>query len=108
VRAPRRSRLRGESGASVATTIMIEPSPRPAAEGASRSSRPTGTPAIVRSPPKLLCTSTPTVQPPCAFASTREDVPIPPFQPNATVPVPAPMLPSPTAPPRASASAART
>jgi hypothetical protein len=57
----------------------------------------TGTPAIVSLPPKFVCTSTPTVQVPVS----RDDVPIPPFQPKAIVPVPAPTAPSATGPERA-------
>jgi hypothetical protein len=56
----------------------------------------------------LLCTSTPTVHAPNAVGSTRELDPIPPFHPNATVPVPAPTLPSATGPSRAESSAWRT
>src|SRR5438552_14972367 len=57
-----------------------------------------GTPTIRRSPPKLVCTRTPTVQPPNCAGSLRLDVPIPPFHPNATVPRPAPTAPSATGP----------
>ena len=63
-----RLRFRSLSGASVATTIMIDPSGPLAgarAESPDRpSARPTGTPTMVRSeaPPKFDCTSTPTVQ----------------------------------------------
>jgi len=113
-RIARRSRLRSESGASVATTIMIEP-----CDWSSRSStwlrkayrpssRPTGAPAICRMPPKLDWTSTPTVYPPSDVGSKRELVPIPPFQPNADVPVPAPTAPSSTGPVVAALSAALT
>ena len=49
------------------------------------SSTPTGAPAMLRNPPKLVCTSAPTIEP---FANLRDAVPIPPFNPNATVPVP--------------------
>ena len=95
-RAASRSRLRSDSGASVAITITHEPSPRSPGDSASRlnaywpSSFPTGAPSTWRMPPKFVCTSTPTVHPPSAVGSTRDDVPMPPFQPNATVPVPAP------------------
>ena len=41
-----------------ARTVPVPPSSRPAAATATR---PTGAPAIIRLPPKLLCTSTPTV-----------------------------------------------
>src|SRR5689334_7226603 len=92
VRAAIRFRLRESTGASVATTITIDPQPefgpRPA------SSRPIGAPAIVSEPPKLLCTNTPTV-----YAPARLDaVPMPPFQPNVIVPAPAPTDPSATGP----------
>ena len=40
--------------------------------------------------------------------TTRDEVPIPPLNPNATVPVPAPTEPSGTAPPRAPSSASST
>ena len=49
------------------------------------SSTPTGAPAMLRNPPKLVCTSAPTIEP---FANLRDAAPIPPFNPNATVPVP--------------------
>src|SRR5438128_12063227 len=62
------------------------------------SSRPTGAPAMVRTPPKLLWTRAPSVQPPNFFVSLRLEVPMPPFQPKATVPRPAPTLPSSTGP----------
>ena len=103
-RAASRSRLRSESGASVAMTITHDPSPRSPGDCASRwnaycpSSFPTGAPSTWSTPPKFVWTSTPTVQPPSDCGSTRDDVPIPPFQPNATVPVPAPTLPSATGP----------
>ena len=74
-RAASRLRSRASSGASVATTIMHEPSPSadpllrmPPAGRPLRgwnayrpSSSPTGAPSIVSTPPKLDCTSTPTV-----------------------------------------------
>src|SRR5256885_1252450 len=53
---------------------------------------------MVSTPPKLLCTSAPTVQPPSIRGSRRLAVPMPPFQPNATVPRPAPTAPSATPP----------
>src|SRR5437870_2124936 len=105
-RAAIRLRLRASTGASVATAITQEPpvygraSPRDRAGGtpaATRNSSPIGTPAIVSEPPKFVCTSTPTVY----FASLRDDVPMPPLNPNAIVPVPAPTDPSSTGPPAA-------
>ena len=107
-----RRRLRSPIGASVATTMTIEPSavalssaPAPRAvspnarvNGCRPSSFPTGAPTTCSTPPKLLCTSTPTVHPPSDSGRRRDDVPIPPFQPKATVPVPAPTLPSATGP----------
>src|SRR6186713_732849 len=64
------SRSRGERGASVATTIMQDPSalsgppPEPARAYACRPiSFPTGTPSTDRTPPKFDCTSTPTTYP---------------------------------------------
>src|SRR5689334_15847403 len=59
-------------------------------------------------PPKLLCTSTPIVHPPNAAGNARDELPIPPFQPKATVPAPAPTLPSVTGPDDAAAIADRT
>jgi hypothetical protein len=63
--------LRGVSGASVPTTIMMEPSSLESGlplllASASRklycpSSLPTGAPFMDNTPPKLVCTSTPTV-----------------------------------------------
>jgi len=63
-----------------------------------------GTPRMVKRPPKFDCTSTPTVCSP----TLREEVPMPPFQPNAMVPVPAPTHPSSTAPDLAPCNAANT
>ena len=63
---------------------------------------------MLRIPPKLVWTRTPTVYPPSASGSTRELVPMPPFQPNADVPVPPPTDPSSTGPPVASYKAWRT
>src|SRR5574341_230489 len=85
-RRPRRSSWRWSRGASVATTMMMLPSP-PLPRPASRlpNSRPTGTPAMRRSPPKLLWTRTPTVHPPWSVARRRLAVPIPAFRPKATV-----------------------
>lgn len=54
---------------------------------------------MVRRPPKLVCTKTPTVKPPSFSGRWRELVPIPPFHPKAMVPVPAPTEPSSTGPP---------
>src|SRR6266566_4819971 len=89
--------------------MMIDPSPVSRFPfPVSRNSRPTGTPAIVRSPPKFVWTSTPTVQPPNCAGSLRLDVPIPPFHPNATVPRPAPTAPSATGPSAAARMALRT
>src|SRR6476660_7995290 len=74
-----RLRLRSLSGASVATTTMIEPSGP--FTGASLESpdlprmRPTGTPRMVSSdaPPKFDCTSTPTVRVLSPAFTTRDD-----------------------------------
>ena len=117
-RLARRSSLRGDSGASVATTIMIEPWPSsasscPPASTACRkeyrsNSRPTGAPAMVRIPPKFDWTRTPTVKPPRLLGRTRLLVPIPPFHPNALVPRPAPTDPSATGPEEAISKASRT
>ena len=71
-------------------------------------SRPTGAPLMASTPPKLACTSTPTVCPPSPSGSRRELVPMPPFHPKATVPVPAPTLPSSTGPPEVLRSASKT
>ena len=68
----------------------------------------TGTPAIASLPPKFVCTSTPTVNVDPCCVMTRDDVPMPPFQPNAIVPVPAPTAPSATAPDFADSIACRT
>src|SRR3989449_754602 len=90
--------------------MIIDPSPF--AGGGAACCAPTlisiGTPTIRRSPPKLVCTRTPTVQPPNCAGSLRLDVPIPPFHPNATVPRPAPTAPSATGPLAASRMALRT
>ena len=70
-RAATRPRFLSDRGASVPTTIMIDPwsdsrsgskSPGPVRDwkGYRPSARPTGAPAICRIPPKLDCTSTPT------------------------------------------------
>ena len=115
-RAASRFRSRASSGASVATTIMHEPSavapPAPSeVEGppaSGVSSRQTGTPAIVSRPPKFVCTSTPTVHDSFCCRTTRDDVPMPPFQPKAIVPAPAPTAPSSTGPVFAPLSAAIT
>src|SRR2546426_1901140 len=56
---------------------------------------------MVSTPPKFVCTRTPTVYPPSLGVRRREDVPMPPLKPNATVPVPAPTEPSSTDPPLA-------
>ena len=58
------------------------------------SSRPTGAPFIISDPPKLVCTSTPTVYPPASGGRTLDEVPMPPLKPKARVPVPAPIAPS--------------
>ena len=65
----------------------------------------TGTPSMRRSraEPKFASTSTPIVA--SASGTRRLDEPMPPFQPNATMPVPAPTHPCSTTPPRASATA---
>ncbi len=100
-RAASRFRSRASSGASVATTIMQDPSAviaPPAGPPLGVSSRQTGTPAIVSRPPKFVCTSTPTVHDSFCCRTTRDDVPMPPFQPKAIVPVPAPTAPSSTGP----------
>ena len=61
---------------------------------------------MTSAPPKFACTSAPTAQPPSAAGSRRDAVPMPPFQPKAMVPVPAPTLPSATGPPVAATRAA--
>ncbi|MNR13655.1 hypothetical protein D3C85_1300740 [compost metagenome] len=48
---------------------------------------------MLRTPPKLDCTKTPTVKPPRLAGNWRELVPIPPLKPKAMVPVPAPTAP---------------
>src|SRR5437660_4402950 len=53
---------------------------------------------MVRTPPKFVWTRTPTVYPPSLGGRRREEVPMPPLKPNATVPVLAPTEPSSTAP----------
>src|SRR4051794_29973928 len=60
---------------------------------------------MLSTPPKFVCTSTPTVHPPRLAGRRRELVPIPPFQPNAIVPAPAPTEPSATEPESADSSA---
>src|SRR5438128_10657397 len=45
-------------------------------------------PAMVSTPPKLVWTRTPTVHPPSWGGRRREEVPMPPLKPSATVPVP--------------------
>ena len=49
------------------------------------------TPPILKTPPKLVCTNTPTVYPPNEVGITLDEVPIPPLKPKQTVPVPAPI-----------------
>ena len=117
-RLARRSSLSGDRGALVATTSMIEPWPSsssscPPPSTACRKEyrsnwRPTGAPAMVRIPPKFDWTRTPTVNPPRLSGRTRLLVPIPPFQPNARVPRPAPTDPSATGPEEAISKASRT
>ena len=122
-----RSSWCGRSGASVAATMMMEPS-RPAAGPASAASsassassfgrsgrrsgisRPTGTPAmrICGRRPKLDCTSTPTVYSSPAAATIREEVPMPALKPKVRIPVPPPTEPSATGPEAAESSAAKT
>src|SRR5438876_8300837 len=63
---------------------------------------------MVSTPPKFVCTKTPTVYPPSLGGRRREEVPMPPLKPNATVPVPAPTEPSSTGPPLAFLMAANT
>jgi len=43
---------------------------------------------MVSTPPKLVWTRTPTVYPPSWGGRRREEVPMPPLKPSATVPVP--------------------
>ena len=111
-RAATRSRLRSERGASVAITTITDPLPRSRLRSFWKaywpSACPTGAPMICRTPPKLVWTSTPTRYPPSDLGSTRDEVPMPPFHPKATVPVPAPTLPSWTGPVEALSSAVRT
>jgi len=102
VRAAMRRKLRASTGASVATTMRMDPPPVFGPRAAS--SRPTGAPPICSVPPKFDCTSTPTVYPPVV----RDAVPMPPLKPNAIVPVPAPTAPSSTVPPCAPWIAAST
>ncbi len=68
------------------------------------SARPTGTPSTRRSRevPKLASTSAPTTAP---DPTTRLALPMPPFQPKQTIPVPAPTAPCSTAPAASSARA---
>ena len=54
---------------------------------------------MASTPPKFVWTMTPTVYPPSLGVRRREEVPMPPLKPNATVPVPAPTEPSSTRPP---------
>ena len=63
---------------------------------------------MVRTPPKFVCTRTPTVYPPMLAGRRRDEVPMPPFHPKTTVPVPAPTAPSSTGPPFAFLTAANT
>ena len=99
-----RSSCAGCSGASVATIAMQLPA-------GDRGSRPsptvgkTGMPSIRRSraDPKFARTSTPIVA--STSGTRRLDDPIPPFQPNATMPAPAPTHPCSTAPSCAAATA---
>jgi hypothetical protein len=72
----------GSSGASVATTPMIEPTSGPS-EAASIRRRPTGSPAMVScsAVPKLACTKAPRVKRAPAASTIREAVPEPPLKP---------------------------
>ena len=58
--------------------------------------------------PKFDCTSAPSVNPPNSIGRTRLAVPMPPFQPKHSVPVPAPTVPSATGPVEADSIAAKT
>src|SRR5205814_9079682 len=93
---------RGSTGASVATTRMIEPWATQLGFGAEIIA-PTFTPLIRNSSrtPLLLCTSTPTVYRWPAISAIRHHVPIPELHSNDVVPVPPPTDPSATGPPLA-------
>ena len=67
-----------------------------------------GTPAIDSVPLKFVCTIAPTVNGWPATGTIREEVPMPPLKPRATVPAPAPTAPSATGPAAADASASST
>ena len=68
--------------------------PRPVANPAAASRRPTGSPATTSCSiePKLASTSTPTVA--SSSSSRRDALPMPPLHPNAIMPAPAPTAPS--------------
>ena len=84
------------SGASVATTTMMDPAfliRRSEGVMVGSSSSPTGTPSIrsARMTPKLDCTSTPSVYSPVAGSVTRRElVPMPALKSQVIMPVPAP------------------
>ena len=119
----RRSHWWGSSGASVATTTMIEPEPGGGADCAGRRAsavragdlvdrRSPRRPARRRPAASRACRSWPGPgRRPCSRrarpATTRDAVPIPPLNSWQTIPVPPPTSPSATGPPVAEASAAR-
>jgi hypothetical protein len=91
------------SGASVATTQMIEPALRTrlsASVNSGSSSWPTGAPLMrsERITPKFDCTSTPSVCVVSPSFTRRELVPIPALKSQVIIPVPAPTEPSATGP----------
>ena len=92
-------------GASVASTTMQLPAGAGGPAGSPPSRRPTGTPSTRRSlrSPKFASTRAPTVAP---LATIRLELPIPPFQPKQTIPVPAPTAPCSTGDPIAAVAAA--
>ena len=99
----RRESCDGNSGASVAMMVMIDPAlwrRRSRPNSGSRIS-PIGMPLTRndRITPKFDCTSTPSVySPPFSTATRRELVPMPALKSQVTMPVPAPTEPSPTFP----------
>ena len=87
-----RSQAGASSGASVTTTPRQEPAGGGSTWAGRPRARPTATPSTVSRShwPKLHSSRTPTT---CPSGRTRDDVPMPPFQPRQTIPVPAPTAP---------------